>query len=93
LRVRGRTYDPLVALPPPPSVPRIARWAATGLIVCGLLGAVLGLVLGLRAHPATAWFAVFELGLPAAIVGALGGAVAGVIASLLGRIGGGDGSE
>jgi hypothetical protein len=50
------------------------------------MGAVVGLVLGLRAHPATAWFAVIELGLPGAVVGALLGATAGVIASLLHRL-------
>jgi gas vesicle protein len=56
------------------------------MIVGGVLGAVAGLVLGLRAHPATAWFAVFELGIPAAIVGTLLGAVAGAVASVLHRL-------
>lgn len=78
-------YDPRVA-PSPPPAPRVARWALIGLVACGLLGAVAGLVIGLRVHPATAWFATFELGLPAAVVGALGGAAAGAIASVVHRL-------
>jgi hypothetical protein len=78
-------YARVVALSPPPA-PRVARWALAGLVACGLVGAVAGLVIGLRVHPATAWFAAFELGLPAAVVGALGGAAAGAIASVVHRL-------
>ena len=64
---------------------RMARWASRGAVVAGLLGAVVGLVVGLRVHPATAWFAVFEIGVPAAIVGAVLGAAAGAITTAAGR--------
>ena len=46
-------------------------------LVSGVLGGICGLVLGLIAHPPTAWFAVFEVGLPAAFLGGLGGLVVG----------------
>jgi hypothetical protein len=52
--------------------------------VAGLIGAVVGLIVGLRVHPATAWFAVFELGIPAAIVGVVVGGAAGAIATAFG---------
>ena len=40
--------------------------------------AVVGLIVGLHVYPPTAWFAVFELGVPAAIVGALLGLASGL---------------
>ena len=40
----------------------------------------MGLVVGLLVHPATAWFAVFELGIPASILGGLLGLASGAIA-------------
>ena len=46
-------------------------------LVCGVLGGLCGLVLGLIAYPPTAWFAVLEVGVPAAFVGGLGGLVVG----------------
>jgi len=39
-----------------------------------------GLVVGLRVYPPTAWFAVFELGLPASILGGLFGLASGAVA-------------
>jgi hypothetical protein len=45
-----------------------------------VVGSIAGLVVGLIAHPATAWFAVFELGIPASILGGLIGLAAGTIA-------------
>lgn len=63
------------------SKPIIERFATTGLLVGLAIGAVGGLVRGLEVRPATAWFAVFELGVPAAIVGALLGFVCGVAVS------------
>ena len=49
-------------------------------VVLGIAGAIAGLVVGLIAHPATAWFAIFELGCPAAVVGALSGLLYAVVA-------------
>ena len=34
----------------------MSRWARSGVIAFGLIGAVAGLALGLAANPATAWF-------------------------------------
>jgi hypothetical protein len=45
-----------------------------------MAGAVAGLIIGLEVHPQTAVFAVFELGAPAAIVGAVLGSLIGTIA-------------
>jgi hypothetical protein len=50
-----------------------------GAAVAGILGGLVGLVLGLRGYPATAWFAVLEVGVPAAMAGAILGAVAGLV--------------
>jgi hypothetical protein len=59
--------------------PIVPRFAIVGMVVAGVLGALVGLVLGLRAHPATAWFAVLEVGVPAAVVGAVLGALVGLL--------------
>jgi ABC-type uncharacterized transport system permease subunit len=68
------------------TLPLVARFAVVGATACAVLGGVVGLVLGLRAHPATAWFAVFEVGVPAAIAGALVGALVGLLAVTVQRI-------
>ena len=47
------------------------RWAVIGAVVAGVVGCVAGLLVGLAVHPPTAWFAVFELGIPASALGAL----------------------
>jgi hypothetical protein len=44
-------------------------------------GALVGLVVGLGANPRTAWVAVFEVGIPSAIVGGLVGLVGGTVAT------------
>ncbi len=59
----------------------MSRWARSGVIAFGLIGAVAGLALGLAANPATAWFAVFELGIPSALLGGLLGLASGALAS------------
>ena len=56
-----------------------------GAMVAGLVGGVVGLVLGLFAYPPTAWFAVIEVGFPAAVLGGLAGLVIGAIASVAQR--------
>lgn len=52
------------------------RWARSGAVAAGSIGGVVGLVVGLRVNPRTGWFAVFEIGAPAALVGALVGLAA-----------------
>jgi hypothetical protein len=52
-------------------MPRSVRWAIVGAVSWGVIGAIVGLVVGLFAYAPTAWFAVFELGIPAAIAAVL----------------------
>ena len=56
-----------------------ARWGTVGVASVVVIGAIVGLVVGLHVHAPTAPFA--ELGLPAAIVGGVVGLVAGVISA------------
>jgi hypothetical protein len=49
----------------------IPRFAVVGSTAALILGGFVGLVLGLHAYPATAWFAVLEVGVPAGIGGAV----------------------
>jgi hypothetical protein len=49
-----------------------------------VLGALVGLIRGLSVDPSTAWFAVFEAGVPAFFVGAIIGSVVGVAARVIG---------
>ena len=67
------------------AMPIVRRFAVIGSIVVGFLGALVWLILGLRAYPATAWFAVFEVGAPAGIAGAVVGALVGVLAMVVRR--------
>ncbi len=64
----------------------IGRWILSGAVIAGVLGAVGGLVIGLVAYAPTAWFAVFELGLPCAIAGGAVGALAAGVTVLFRRI-------
>jgi hypothetical protein len=61
-------------------LPVLTRYLVAGAVGAGLLGCVAGLVIGLLAYPPTAWFAIFELGIPAAIVGGLVGLISGSVA-------------
>jgi hypothetical protein len=63
----------------------LVRSVLIGTALFGAAGAVIGLVLGLRAYVPTAWAAVIEVGLPAALLGALLGLIAGGIATLARR--------
>ena len=71
----------LAAVGRPPLPVRFALAA----VACGVLGALLGLVLGLRSYPATAWFAALEVGVPAALLGAVVGLVVGSVTWLFRR--------
>jgi ABC-type lipoprotein release transport system permease subunit len=46
-------------------LPVLARFIVAGTLCAGVLGCVAGLALGLLVYPPTAWFAIFELGIPA----------------------------
>ena len=59
-------------------LPLPERWAVVGAASLGMIGAIVGLIVGLIVYAPTAPFAVVELGLPAAIVGGVG-LVAGLI--------------
>lgn len=59
-------------------LPFLGRFIFVGMLLAGALGSVVGLIVGLRVYPPTAWFAVFELGVPAAVVGALLGLASGL---------------
>lgn len=60
----------------------LVRLVSRGAGIGALLGAALGLVLGLIANPATAWFAILEVGIPAAGAGAMIGLLVGSVAVL-----------
>ena len=68
------------------TMPLVPRFAVVGSTAALILGGLVGLVLGLRAYPATAWFAVFEVGVPAGIGGAVLGAFVGLVAGIVQRI-------
>lgn len=70
------------------SLPLILRLAVVCSTTACVLGGLVGLVLGLRAYPPTAWFAVFEVAIPAGILGAVVGALVGVVAVMVQRISG-----
>ena len=62
-RLRDALGEALRGLPVP------LRHAVIGAVALGLPGAVVGLVLGLRAYVPTAWAAALEVGVPAAVLG------------------------
>ena len=58
-------------------LPLPARYAVLGALLAGAAGAVVGLVLGLHAHAATAWAATVEVALPSAVLGGVLGLAVG----------------
>jgi hypothetical protein len=58
-------------------IPLPGRYALIGATSAGLAGAIVGLIIGVTVYPPTAPFAVVELGLPAATLGALIGVLLG----------------
>ena len=63
----------------------LLRWAVIGAVSAGVVGGAVGLLLGLRTNASTAWFAIFELGIPSSIVGGVLGLLIGAIAYLVSR--------
>jgi hypothetical protein len=61
------------------SLPLPTRFAAVGAACAGVAGAIAGLVIGLNVYAPTAWFALFELGVPASVVGGATGLLAGAL--------------
>ncbi len=57
----------------------LERCATLGVATGGVIGAIAGLIIGLDANPATAWFAVFEVCIPAGIAAGLVGCIAALI--------------
>jgi len=66
----------------------MSRWAGIGVVSAFIVGAVVGLILGLETRTSTAWFAVFEVGIPAAFLGGFVGLVGGGFAYAVKRLGG-----
>jgi len=64
----------------------LKRGATLGAATGGVIGAIVGLIIGLNVNPATAWFAVFEVGIPAGIAGGLVGCIAALIVLAARRI-------
>jgi hypothetical protein len=67
-------------------MPLLRRCAIVGATSGTVIGAIAGLILGIHANPATAWFAVFEVGIPAGITGGLAGALAALMVTAGRRI-------
>lgn len=61
------------------TLPLVLRAVVIGAACIGVVGALVGLVVGLFTYAPTAPFAVVELGLPAAVTGALVGFVVGSV--------------
>ena len=66
-------------------MPVPARFAVIGALVLGIAGGVAGLISGLFAYPPTAWFAVAEVGMPAALLGGLAGFIVGFLVQAVRR--------
>ncbi len=64
-------------------MPVVGRFAVIGAVVFGVVGGIAGLISGLFAYPPTAWFAVAEVGVPAALLGGTVGLVAGALVRLV----------
>ncbi len=66
-------------------MPLIARWVSAGATAAGAAGGLLGLAVGL-AYPPTAWFAMFELGVPAGLLGGIVGLLGALTLGVCRRI-------
>lgn len=59
-------------------LPIVLRSTIFGVLIGCAVGGIAGLIVGLRTYVPTAWFAIFEVGIPAGLVGGLFGAIVGV---------------
>ncbi|MGA8209318.1 MAG: hypothetical protein WB441_03125 [Nocardioidaceae bacterium] len=66
-------------------LPLPLRFAVFGGLALGAVGGAMGLVVGLHVHAPTAWAATFEIGAPAALLGAILGLAAGAVSLLVRR--------
>jgi len=66
--------------------PQSVGWALLGAAVAGVVGAFVGLIIGLFVHAPTAPFAIVEIGLPAAMVGGVLGLLIGSVKAIGRRI-------
>ncbi|WP_082530732.1 hypothetical protein [Aeromicrobium sp. Root344] len=57
----------------------VLRSLVLGVLIGGAAGGIAGLTLGLHTYVPTAWFAVLEVGIPAALVGGLLGTMVGLM--------------
>ena len=64
----------------------LGRAAGIGMAICGVVGAVAGLIIGLIVHPPTALFAMAELGVPAAAGGGILGLLVGLVVWAIQRL-------
>lgn len=67
-------------------LPLPLRWSVELAAAMFVIGAVVGLIIGLQTYIPTAWFAMIEIGVPAAMLGAILGALGGAVVSLSRRI-------
>ena len=67
------------------------RHTVIGAVALGVAGAIVGLAIGLWTYVPTAWAAIFEVGIPAALLGAVLGLVIGSLVYVYHRVSGGGG--
>lgn len=60
-------------------LPTLARFTVIGTLLAGAIGCLAGLVIGLFVYAPTAWAATFEVGVPAAMLGAVLGLAVGAV--------------
>lgn len=65
--------------------PSPGNCAFAGMVLAGVVGALIGLAVGLNVYAGTAWAAMLELGLPAAVAGAAIGFLVGCALTLAKR--------
>lgn len=68
------------------AMPLVGRCVIIGATSGITIGGIAGLILGLAANPPTAWFAVFEVGIPAGIAGGVAGSLAALIGTASRRV-------